>query len=126
MRTDGTHRHTVGPDNCQSPMWRPHQPLLATDHIVTDGLHGITSQIWLLSIKTGRYRAIENSQSASTVGRVYPLAWSHDGVFIYYEHYAGSGDSLHIFRIRPDGSGKKDVTPAIPNQTTDQFAIQPA
>ena len=126
IRTDGTHRHNVGPDDCQNPTWRPDRPVLATNHIINDTSRGITSQIWLLFTRTGRYRVVPNTQSASTIGRVYPLAWSSDGAYIYYEHFKGRGDRLHVFRIRPDGTNKKDVTPTIPNRQTVKFALQPS
>ncbi|MDQ1697208.1 MAG: tricorn protease [Frankiaceae bacterium] len=125
MRIAGTHRRNVGPDNCSDPIWRPGTSLLAISRVVHDSYSaGPTVQIWMLSVKTSHYHPVSHTQSASTAGQAFPLAWSKDGSHLYFEHT--NGQHLHVYRIRPDGTGKVDVTPAIPQQRTTAIAVQPA
>jgi Tol biopolymer transport system component len=126
MRLDGTDRKNVGPNACQQPIWRPGRSQLAVRVITRDEIHlNITIELRMVSIRTGRVHDVPHTQSSSKIGRVLPLAWSDDGQFVYYQHWAGKGDDFRVYRIRPDGTGKKDVTPDLPHGA-DMFAVQPA
>lgn len=126
MHVDGTSRHNVGPDNCEDALWRPETPQLAISRVTSDTYsNGPTVQIWLLSLKTHRYHVLPNVQDATGGGLNFPLAWMNDGSVLYYEHRTHLG-ALTVYRIKPDGSGKRDVTPSVPRQRTDDFAVQPS
>ena len=60
-------------------------------------------------------------------GAAYPLAWSRDGAFLYYLHFAyrnGSQVNPRIYRIRADGTGERDVTPDMPSAWNGMFSLQ--
>jgi Tol biopolymer transport system component len=125
MRVGGAHLHNVGPDNCADALWRPRSSTLAISRVVRDQYStGPTVQIWLLSLKTGRYHPVPHVQAANRSGRAYPLAWTRRGSFLYFERRSSDGQHVHIYRIRADGSGKTNVTPSIPQSRTDDLAVQ--
>ncbi|MBV9291615.1 MAG: hypothetical protein JO222_04130 [Frankiales bacterium] len=113
IRVNGAGRRNVGPDNCESPLWRPHASTLATSRFIRSNSHSLlTQQIWVLYLRSGRYRAIPHVQSAGRDGIATPLAWDRGGAFLYYEHCGNH--SCRYYRIRPDGTGKRDLTAQFP------------
>ena len=100
--------------------------MLATSRVINDSYSdGPTVQIWLLSVGSGHFHAIPNTQPSSTPGRAVPLAWNQDGSELYFEHLSNDGAHINVYRIHPDGSGKANVTPAVPQSRTEFLAVQP-
>lgn len=125
MRVSGRSKHNVGPDNCADALWRPTTAELAITRVASATYSdGPTVQISLLSLKTHRHHVIPNVQRATGGGRAVPLAWTSDGSVLYYAHRTQRG-TLTLYRIRTDGSGKRDVTPTLPRRRVGDFALQP-
>jgi Tol biopolymer transport system component len=126
MRVSGRSKHNVGPDNCEDALWRPGTSQLAITRVASVTYKdGPTVRIWLLSLKTHRYHVIPNVQGATGGGRATPLAWTSDGSRLYYAHHTHRG-ALRLYRIRPDGTHKRDVTPTLPVHRVGDFALQPS
>jgi len=126
MTVSGTSRHLVGGANLWQATWKPRSSTVAVSRVLRDTGSGVTIQIQLLNTSTGHYHALAATQSATSLGAAYPLAWNSTGTWLYYLHYDyRNGDQVHprIYRIRADGSGRTDVTPRL-SGWTGPFAIQ--
>ena len=111
---NGTSRRRVGGANLWQAAWRPRTSTLAVSRVLREGNEAVTIQIQLLNISTGRYHALSATQSASGYGAAYPLAWY--GGWLYYFHYDyrnGSQAHPQVYKIRPDGSERTNVTPRL-------------
>jgi Tol biopolymer transport system component len=114
MAVNGTSRQRVGGTNLWQATWRPRTSTLAVSRVLRDSNDAVTIQIQLLNIGTGRYHALSATQSPSTYGAAYPLAWN--GGWLYYLHYDyRNGNQVHprIYKIKPDGTARTDVTPRL-------------
>jgi Tol biopolymer transport system component len=74
----------------------------------TDGLltfHGFNGEMFTANSDGTNRQFVPN-----TAGNNYSPSWSNDGQFIFYGHYAGSGNYPYyydsIYKIKPDGTGK--------------------
>jgi|SRR5581483_10067921 len=124
IRTNGTHRRNVGPDNCGSPLWRPHAATLVTTRVIRSSRESLlTQQLWALYLRTGDYRVIPHVQPANQDGIANALAWDRSGAFLYYMRCAPHS-CAHYYRIRPDGTGKRDITPEFPSRLDDLVVQQ--
>jgi hypothetical protein len=126
MSVTGSGRHLAGPTNMWNASWRPSTNVVAVSRVLRDDA-AVTIQIQLLNTRTGRYHALPVTQSSTTYGAAYPLAWSNDGSHLFYLHYNyRDGDQVdpRVYRIRADGTGRTDVTPSIPTWMTGQIALQ--
>lgn len=132
MTVKGAHKRHVGPTNLAEPIWRPQSTTFAVFRVLRDevGLADhITIQIQLLDGATGQYRPLAVSQPANRDGAAYPLAWTTNGAYLYYEHYDYYRDTSvqvrpRIFRVRPNGTGKTNLTPRVRGWGGD-ISVQP-
>ena len=127
MSVTGSGRHDAGPTNLWNASWRPGTAVVAVSRVLRDDTDAVTIQIQLLNTATGRYHALAATQSASTYGAAYPLAWSKDGSHLFYLHFDyrnGHQADPRVYRIRADGTGRTDVTPSIPTWVGGQIALQ--
>lgn len=129
MNVNGTSRHRVGGPNLGGGLWRPRSNLLAVSRVLRDSVgDGVTIQVELLNVSTGKYRALSATQSPSSYGAAYPVAWSRDGRWLYYLHYDyRNGTQVHqtLYRIRVDGTGRTNVTPHV-SGVAGPYAVQAA
>ena len=112
MGVDGTSRRRVGGPDLWQATWRPKTNTLAVSRVLRDSMDAVTIQIQLLNLSTGHYHALTATQSSGSYGAAYPLAWNSG--WLYYLHYDyRNGNQVHprVFRVRPDGTGRTDVTP---------------
>lgn len=127
VASDGSARHDAGPANLWDASWQPGTNYVAVSRVLRDVTDAVTIQIQLLNTRTGSYHALPETQSASTYGAAYPLAWTKDGSHLFYLHFNyRNGDQVdpRVFRVRADGTGRTDVTPSIPTWNAGQIALQ--
>jgi Tol biopolymer transport system component len=100
MQADGTgtRRITSGEDNDSHPSWSPGGADLAFSR-------GSPADLYVVSERTGRVRRIGSDGADER----YP-AWSPDGRWIAYTRRTPGTSSQEIWLIRPDGTGKHQLT----------------
>ncbi|MBV9291398.1 MAG: hypothetical protein JO222_03025 [Frankiales bacterium] len=123
-------RRQVAP-NCGGPVWRPNTWEIAAGRVIRNGgQDSISEALMVYDVRKRAAHVLPQTQSASTNGIATPYAWNHNGAFIYYLHITWGRDersaTYHLMRIRPDGSGKQNVTPPRLRRPFLLFAMQPA
>jgi len=104
---------TATGNNATDPDWGPEGTrLVYVRPFLPQGAADTTSGLFLLDLLTGQDRPLTHSGLA-TFGGV--PRWSPDGSAIAFSY----GSPLHVFIIKPDGTGYRDLTPNASTDNTD-------